>query len=1610
MKESPDNLVSKQKARVVDLLCEGPIQGFVSGNDNYGPYKSTFLNETVLMNANNSFNFNISGDFTYSYALGNTGQAKLDGFAHVENFVPLPTNTEIKQLVQTPAQDTDYKDVVVTINNRTYPDAGTARITVKVPQLLKQTDPSQSNPEGSLEGYQIKYKIEISLNGGPYVQTGNELIVFGKTTTGYSKSIEVPLPSDGSNFLSWKIRIRRTTLNISSLKLANSLYVESVSVISTNEYSYPNSVLVAMELDSERLGGNIPSRAYEIYGLKVQVPSNYDATLRTYSGIWLGNFKPAIPQSANALSNPNFNSGTTGWIGFRSNLTTSAVSPPSGFTNYGIATVDITAGGDKSYFSFYQSPGIANSITYMVRGWYKVSNSALNFKAGINNTRAEEYVTIGNSTSWAFFETQITSAPYNGGNWIEFIAQRSGECLNGDTISLTGLEVYTPASDGKVYTNNPAWIFYDLCTNPRYGLGNYIKPEWIDKWTLYQIAQYCDGMVDDGKGGLEPRFTCNTVIAQQEDAYKVLLNLVSVFRGMLYFASGRLFPVQDALKTFVYQFTNANALDGIFNYGSSSKSTRHTVAYVKWVDPNNFYRETTEVVEDTDGITKYGYQLLEMTAFGCTSQGQAYRAGKWALVSEALETETVTFKTAIEGTYLRPGDVFQIYDNLRYNQSQGGRVNAVYSNTSIELDRDVAIQPGRNYSLTVITPRFYLEASGDITGSDQINAIRNSQVTTVPVLTTSYTGKTLTLDTGLDTSLYGPGSIWNLTLQSGDANSMLKPKQYRCLATAEYNQYEMEVLGLEYQTGKYALIETGFSIINNQVYADTPTAPPVPGGFSDGTYQRLGVNYTTGDQGYFRDYLQLDWFPVESSILKFYRVRLTPPGGSAAVITDTVSDTYAHALSGCRPTGQYLFSVTSVGKNLSESTALTGGYTITLNNGIGSLSYGTTSPITGLYAWPYDASYLPSGFESRTPSINVLRNTGTFDGNDPRFFFVTGYGFQLLDTGTAAVILDLGTVAREYVNLTSANINTIGNRRTFDVKVTPFTCIGAGINGFSALTQRFTNIPPLPAAYTSYSSASNGINYNIGPNINDTDISGVYLWTALTSAGFTPSFGNQTLTSDNTVGVHPLAVTGNYNVWYSLIDSYGTGGCIINGPTVASYSGVNINPGSITASSFATGIAPITIVGALPASGTTGQVVFLTTDSKLYRWNGAAWTTVVNNADLAAGSVGNAQIQSNAVGAGELQNNAVTRQKILDGAIDTLKIAQSGISGAALSDNCITASTIAAGSIIAGKIASNAVTAGTIAANAVTAGTISANAVTAGSVSANAISGLNIVGNSIQGYQIVAATITGGNITAGTIRGINIAANTITGDNLVVGTIRGAFIAANTISGNNLIGNTITASQIAAGTITANEIAANTITAAKMSVTDLSAISANIGTITAGSITVTGDYYDGSVFKTASLQQGAFIVVPDKTIPSFPVTRVKVNGAAGTNIQMAGGALVDAFFSTTDNVGGDAVVIGTNIKSTFNKGIVTTGITGKGPAIFQNSGGTSYFEVAAAAAVDVIGVNFRILDSGRTQKFRVDNTNGNVYIQNVRILTTQQATPVTLADVIAAGQAHGLWA
>jgi predicted phage tail protein len=267
--------------------------------------------------------------------------------------------------------------------------------------------------------------------------------------------------------------------------------------------------------------------------------------------------------------------------------------------------------------------------------------------------------------------------------------------------------VYTGIWDGtfkRAWSDNPAWILWAMLTDKEWGLGRVIEPEQVDKWSLYQIAQYCDEFVDDGTGtaATEPRYVLNTQITSQEEAFAMLQSVASAFRGMMYWGTGSVSFVADQPRDPVKFVSAANVIDGVFTYAGAALKARHSVAIVTWNDPTDKYRATQEVVEDPEMIQRFGWRPTSVVAYGCTSKGQAHRMGKWILDTERHETETVTFQVSYDNAELLPGQIIEVYDPSYAGTRYGGRLTAITS-TTVTLDAAVLLEIGKTYTIFLIT-------------------------------------------------------------------------------------------------------------------------------------------------------------------------------------------------------------------------------------------------------------------------------------------------------------------------------------------------------------------------------------------------------------------------------------------------------------------------------------------------------------------------------------------------------------------------------------------------------------------------------------------------------------------------------------------------------------------------------------------------------------------------------------------------------------------------------------------------------------------------------------------------------------------------------------------
>ncbi|MGC8435864.1 host specificity protein J [Mixta calida] len=238
------------------------------------------------------------------------------------------------------------------------------------------------------------------------------------------------------------------------------------------------------------------------------------------------------------------------------------------------------------------------------------------------------------------------------------------------------------------YTNNPAWIFYDLVLDEIYGMGNRVDATMIDKWELYSIAQYCDEKVPNGAGGTEPRFTCNVYIQSQQDAYNVLKDISAIFRGITFWGNDQIYVKADVPQNDVdFVYHASNVIDGLFTYAGGTYKNRYTSCQVSWSDPQNHYSDTIEGVYDTDLVQRYGVNETQLTAIGCTSQSEAHRRGRWAILSNAKDG-TISFGVGLDGYIPLPAEIIGVADPFRAARQNGGRLSAV-NGLSFTLDRTV---------------------------------------------------------------------------------------------------------------------------------------------------------------------------------------------------------------------------------------------------------------------------------------------------------------------------------------------------------------------------------------------------------------------------------------------------------------------------------------------------------------------------------------------------------------------------------------------------------------------------------------------------------------------------------------------------------------------------------------------------------------------------------------------------------------------------------------------------------------------------------------------------------------------------------------------------------
>ena len=613
--ETRNTLYSTTVARILDAIGEGPIVGLA---DQDNPEKSVYFDGVPLMNADGTLNFE---GVTVQQRFGYTDQTHIEGFGTVTTQVNV---SDGKAEFGNPKESPPILGAFDSL-----------RVKVLIPTLTKLTN------KGDLKGNSVTIELALQSDGGSFL-TKLTKVIEGKNTAPFERDFTIPLRefTDGLDH-TYVVRLTRITEDFDDdSRLTGDVFLSSVNAIADQKIAYADTSLIGLHINGYEFGDQILRRNYDIRGMILDIPSNYDndwtsPTFRQYTGIWDGTFK---------------------------------------------------------------------------RGW----------------------------------------------------------------------------------TDNPAWITYNLLSNERWGLGRTIRPDLINKWKLYAIGQYCDELVNDGFGGTEPRFTFNTIVTQRRDAYAMISLFVSVFQGMLFWGTGTVEFGQDSPTDPSKVFTPANVIDGIFNRATPSLKAKYSVAHVTWLNPDKGYEPEIEIVEEEFLVARFGVRINEVIAFACTSRGQARRYGAMLLDNDRYGAELISFTAGLDGAEVRPSDVVQINDPSHSGQRMGGRIAGTLNlggtyQVTLDQDVDLTANGGVGYTIHAMLPDGTLESLGVQTPNP---LVATNVIETDGLFTTAPLDGAMFVIEGLG----------------------LVPEEIRVVSVVPTDKHLFEITGLIHDSNKYARVEQGLSI------------------------------------------------------------------------------------------------------------------------------------------------------------------------------------------------------------------------------------------------------------------------------------------------------------------------------------------------------------------------------------------------------------------------------------------------------------------------------------------------------------------------------------------------------------------------------------------------------------------------------------------------------------------------------------------------------------------------------------------------------------------------------------------------------------------------------
>ena len=1094
--EAKESGRSKQLVKIVEAISEGEVYGLADG------MKSIYFDKTPVQNKDGSYNFK---NVQVEGRVGGQVQDLMAGFDTSEKEVGVGT------LVK--------KNLPLT---RTVTDAKVSRLrlTIGVQSLFKQED------NGDTNGTSVNFVITIGSRTYP-------VSISGKYSSQYLQHHTFDnLPS-----VPFIVKVERTTDDSTTQRLQNNTIWSSYTEIIDTEFAYPNTALMGVKFDSEYFS-NIPTRTYDLLGLKVKVPSNYDTRTRQYTGMWDGTFK-----------------------------------------------ID--------------------------------------------------------------------------------------------------------------WTDNPAWVLYDVVTNKRYGLGGRLGEFGADKWALYQVAQYCDQLVPDGFGGQEPRFTCNVWLTEQRSAYQVINDICSIFRAMPVWNGQQLTVVMDRPADPVWTYTNANVDESGFSYTFSARKSRHNAIQVEYADKENSYEKAIEYVADDESIRKNGLNVKKITAFGCTSRGQAHRTALWLLQTEKLETKTVTFTVGAEGLMHIPGDIIKVADTHYAGTNIGGRVLAVNGMT-VTLDREITIS-GNSYL-------------------SYINA--NAKHQNIKII--SVNGAEVTLDQPpLGLEIYG---VWSLTTQQ------VTSQLFKALSVKEESKGKYTIMALQHEPQKEAIVDNGAKF--EPVGTTVLTTPQISNiGVAVNADGSVSVDSSvTGGNGIVKYDIRI----YKGGVL--YDVRLGQPSPNLNIDSLENGD-YSVLIQVKNENGQLLSEKTQT-FTINKPPAPTG---VRTTGGLGN--------ITLEWDWVDDATATEI-FTSETDDIKTAKRltkvaartyTHEVGAKQVRYYWlrhargvnVGPFNQQSGIKGESAVDIDAElevlnkklsqNIVNEVID-TALPARKLGMTKYVD---------SLDVNVYQGQKQVYDESSNKTYTW-------NGTKYvPVETELLASKIKGIIQPSQLAPIPTANLAGK--LTDAQIEQISATKLVGNINIAQipSIPTNKLTG--LLTDAQLQNISATKI-----------TGTLDISKVPAIPTtklSGTIGASQ-ITANSIGTNHLGA---NAVTAEKILSGAITSDKITSNAITADKIASNAITTNKIDANAITAQKIAGNAIESNHIKAGSIIAGKLGANAVTADNIATNAITATKIMGGAITAEKLSANSVGANAIQSGAITTDKLGANSVDAGKIRAGAINANHIQAGQI-------------------------------------------------------------------------------------------------------------------------------------------------------------------------------------------------------------------------------------------------------------------